>query len=255
VLASLAVGIFRRLEDFLERMVEAPAGRLGAAPQPVTLAKRIARAMDTNKRFGEDGVIVPNRYVLHLSPSDYASFEAYQASLEEDLAHDVLTRARREGYRLMARPRVILQPDGLVPRGEVRVAASVADADASAEAAQPLPDATSVLARAGHAVPDPNTAARAFLVVQTDGGPAARFDLGAALIAIGRAADNDVILDDPQVSRHHCQLKLQHGAYGFIDLGSRNGSTVNGQRVEEIALADGDRIRIGNTSIEFRLRG
>ncbi len=71
VLASLAVGIFRRLEDFLERMVEAPAGRLGAAPQPVTLAKRIARAMDTNKRFGEDGVIVPNRYVLHLSPTDY----------------------------------------------------------------------------------------------------------------------------------------------------------------------------------------
>jgi pSer/pThr/pTyr-binding forkhead associated (FHA) protein len=64
-----------------------------------------------------------------------------------------------------------------------------------------------------------------------------------------------VILDDPQVSRHHCQLKLQHGAYGFVDLGSRNGSSVNGQRVEEIALADGDRIRIGNTSVEFRLRG
>jgi FHA domain-containing protein len=256
VLASLAVGIFRRLEDFLERMVEAPAGRLGAAPQPVTLAKRIARAMDTNKRFGEDGVIVPNRYVLHLSPTDYASFEAYQGSLEEDLAHDVLTRARREGYRLMARPRVILQPDGLVPRGEVRVAAAVADADESAaEPVQALPDATSVLARAGHAVPEPNAAARAFLVVQTDGGPAARFDLGAALIAIGRAADNDVILDDPQVSRHHCQLKLQHGAYGLVDLGSRNGSSVNGQRVEEIALADGDRIRIGNTSVEFRLRG
>ncbi len=94
-----------------------------------------------------------------------------------------------------------------------------------------------------------------YLVVQTDGGAAARFDLGGALIAIGRAADNDVILDDPQVSRHHCQLKLQHGAYGFVDLQSRNGSTVNGQRVEEIALADGDRIRVGNTSVEFRLRG
>ena len=156
----------------------------------------------------------------------------------------------------MARPRVTLQPDGLVPRGEVRVAAAVADADAAGPPpAQPLPDATSVFARAGHAVPEPTAAARAYLVVQTDGGAAARFDLGAALIAIGRAADNDVILDDPQVSRHHCQLKLQHGAYGFVDLQSRNGSTVNGQRVEEIALADGDRIRVGNTSVEFRLRG
>jgi hypothetical protein len=249
------VGIFRRLEGFLERMVEAPAGRLGAAPQPVTLAKRIARAMDTNKRFGEEGVIVPNRHVVHLSPTDYGTFESYHGSLEDDLEHDVLTRARREGYRLMARPRVLLQPDPLVPRGEVRVAATVADDAAAPVEARPAADDTVVLARPGHAIPEPTAPSRAYLVVQTDGGPAARFDLGGALIAVGRAADNDVILDDPQVSRHHCQLKLQHGAYGFVDLQSRNGSIVNGQRVEEIALANGDRIRIGNTNMEFRLRG
>jgi hypothetical protein len=221
----------------------------------VTLAKRIARAMDTNKRFGEDGVIVPNRYVLHLSPNDYATFESYHGSLEDDLAHEVLSRARREGYRLMARPRVILQSDGLVPRGEVRVAAAVADNDAVPIAAPAVADATAVLARPGHDVPAPGAPTRAHLVVQTDGGAPARFELGAALIAVGRASDNDVILDDPQVSRHHCQLKLQHGAYGFVDLQSRNGSMVNGQTVQEIALADGDRIRIGNTSIEFRLHG
>jgi hypothetical protein len=249
------VGIFRRLESFLERMVEAPAGRLGAAPQPVTLAKRIARAMDTNKRFGEDGVIVPNRYVVHLSPTDYASFESYHGSLEDDLEHEVLTRARKEGYRLMARPRVLIQPDGLVPRGDVRVAAAVADEAAEPIEARPTADDTVVLARPGHAIPEPNAASRAYLVVQTDGGAAARFDLAGALIAVGRASDNDVILDDPQVSRHHCQLKLQHGAYGFVDLQSRNGSAVNGQQVEEIALANGDRIRIGNTSMEFRTRG
>ena len=67
----------------------------------------------------------------------------------------------------------------------------------------------------------------------------------APLIGIGRASDNDVILDDPLVSRHHCQLKLQHGAYGFADLGSRNGSFVNGQPVTEIALGPGDVIRVG----------
>ena len=51
-----------------------------------------------------------------------------------------------------------------------------------------------------------------------------QFDLGGPLISIGRASDNDVIVDDPKVSRHHRQLKLQHGAYSLADLGSRNGS-------------------------------
>jgi hypothetical protein len=257
VLASLAVGIFRRLEDFLERLVEAPAGRLGVAPpQPVTLAKRIERAMDTNKRFSEGGVIVPNRYAVHLNPADYAPFDAYHGSLEDDLAHDALTRARKLGYKLVARPRVVLKADPMVPRGEVRVAAAVADEEAEAAPAVPAdPTNTSILARPGHAAPEPESASRAYLVVQTDGAPPARFDLGGALIAIGRGADNDVIVDDPQVSRHHCQLKLQNGAYGFVDLQSRNGSTVNGRPAEEIALADGDMIRIGATSIEFRLRG
>ena len=98
-----------------------------------------------------------------------------------------LTRARRLGYRLVARPRVVLRPDPMVPRGEVRVAAAVADEDsATAPAATPDPSNTSVLARPGHAVPEPDSASRAFLVVHTDGAAPARFDLGGALIAIGR---------------------------------------------------------------------
>ena len=99
------VGILQRVEGFLERLFEAPAGRLGASLQPVSLAKRIERAMDTNKSFGDVGVIVPNQYVLHLNPTDFASFESYRAALEDDLGHGVLTRARRERYTLVARPR------------------------------------------------------------------------------------------------------------------------------------------------------
>ena len=72
------MGILSRVEAFLERFLEAPAGRLGASIQPVSLAKRLERAMDTNKTYGEAGVIVPNRYDLHLHPSDYAAFESYR---------------------------------------------------------------------------------------------------------------------------------------------------------------------------------
>jgi hypothetical protein len=246
------VGILQRVEGFLEHLFEAPAGRLGASLQPVSLAKRIERAMDTNKSFGDAGVIVPNQYVLHLNPTDFAAFESYRAALEDDLAHGVLTRARHERYTLVARPRVHLNADRATRRGDIRVAARVVD-DAGQrrhrEDAAPVTSDTVVLSTREGAAPE--SARRAYLLVATQGQDPVQFDLGGPLITIGRASDNDVIVDDPMVSRHHCQLKVQHGAYGFVDLGSRNGSMVNGQPVQEVALGPGDVIQIGSTTIEF----
>jgi len=251
------MGILSRVEAFLERFLEAPAGRLGASIQPVSLAKRLERAMDTNKTYGEAGVIVPNHYDLHLHPADYAAFESYRASLEDDLAHGVLARARHERYSLVARPRVTILADEATRRGEIRVAANVVDERGGrVQEAEPMPANadTMVHVRQG-ADAAPESARRAYLLVSTRGGKPVQFDLGGALIGVGRASDNDVIVDDAMVSRHHCQLKLQHGAYSFTDLGSRNGSSVNGQPVTEIALGPGDIIRIGDTEIEFQVRG
>ncbi len=253
------MGILQRVEGFLERLFEAPAGRLGATLQPVSLAKRIERAMDTTKSFGDGGVIVPNQYALHLNPVDYASFESYRSALEDDLAHGILTRARHEHYTLVARPRVHLVADQLVPRGDIRVAAKVVD-DAgdqpSADRRMPVTSNTVVIATQQAPPPAaPDSARRAYLLVATEGQPSVRFDLGGPLITVGRASDNDVIVDDPMVSRHHCQLKLQHGAYSFADLGSRNGSRVNGQPVQEVALGPGDVIQIGSTTLEFGVSG
>jgi hypothetical protein len=250
------MGILSRVEAFLERFLEAPAGRLGASIQPISLSKRIERAMDTNKTYGHAGVIVPNEYALHLHPSDFAGFASYRNSLEEDLAHGIIARARHERYTLVARPRVSIVSDDATRRGEIRVAANVADERGMTPAeAQPLPAGSETMVLSAHAGADaPESAKRAFLMVSTRGSIPVHFDLGGALIGIGRASDNDVIVDDPMVSRHHCQLKLQHGAYSFTDLGSRNGSTVNGQPVSQIALGPGDLIRIGDTEIEFGIR-
>ena len=256
VLASGPMGILSRVESFLERFLEAPAGRLGASIQPVSLAKRIERAMDTNKTYGDAGVIVPNHYDLHLHPADYAAFASYRGSLEDDLAHGVLARVRHERYTLVARPRVQILSDDATRRGEIRVAANVVDqrGDRMLDAT-PMPASSDTMVFNRPTGADaPDSARRAYLLVSTRGSQAVQFDLGGHLIGIGRASDNDVIVDDPMVSRHHCQLKLQHGAYGFTDLGSRNGSTVNGQPVSQVALGPGDVIRIGDTEIEFRVR-
>lgn len=250
------MGILSKVEAFFERIFEAPAGRVGARLQPVSLTKRIERAMDTNKSFRDGGVLVPNVYELHLSPADFGVFASYRGSLEDDLAHGVLTRARHEQYTLVARPQVSIQADEAVPRGDVRVAARVVDDEGRrVRADEPVATAsdTIVFARPGFEVAPPDSAARAYLLVGQDSAEPIRFDLGAALISIGRASDNDLIVDDPLVSRHHCQLKLQHGAYSFADLGSRNGSWINGQEAREVALGPGDRIRVGSTEIEFQV--
>jgi hypothetical protein len=117
MLGSAAMGILSRVESFLERFLEAPAGRLGASIQPVSLAKRIERAMDTNKTYGDIGVIVPNQYDLHLNPADFAAFASFRASLEDDLAHGILSRVRHERYSLVARPRVRIVSDEETRRG------------------------------------------------------------------------------------------------------------------------------------------
>ncbi len=250
------MSLLSRVESFLERFLEAPAGRLGASIQPVSLAKRIERAMDTNKTYGDAGVIVPNSYDLHLHPADYAAFASYRASLEDDLAHGILSRARHERYTLVARPRVRILSDDDTRRGEIRVAANVIDerGDRVSEAT-PMPASSDTMVFSRPSEGDaPDSARRAYLLVSTRGSRPVQFDLGGHLIGVGRASDNDVIVDDPMVSRHHCQLRLQHGAYSFADLGSRNGSTVNGQAVSQVALGPGDVIRIGDTEIEFQVR-
>lgn len=250
------MGILSRVESFLERFLEAPAGRLGASIQPVSLAKRIERAMDTSKTFRDGGVIVPNQFELHLHPRDFAAFASYRGSLEDDLAHGVMARARRERYTLVARPHVRILSDDGTRRGEIRVAANVVDERGQrTRESEPVPASsdTMIFDRPAPGA-SPDSAQRAYLLVSTRGSRPVQFDLGGHLIGIGRASDNDVIVDDPMVSRHHCQLRLQHGAYSFADLGSRNGSMVNGQPVSQIALGPGDVIEIGDTDVEFQVR-
>ena len=72
-------------------------------------------------------------------------------------------------------------------------------------------------------------------------------ELDGAPLTIGRASDNGLVIHDTRVSRHHARLQARRGALVFTDLASTNGSRVNGSRVAEVALGEGDRIEIGDT--------
>ena len=116
------------LERFLERLFERPSARLlGAHLEPVTLARRVERAMDEERRVAADGMLAPTRFAVRVSQADVAAL-ARLPTLEDDLAAVALDHARRRGYRIPERPIVALLGAPELAPGDVRVTAGFADA-------------------------------------------------------------------------------------------------------------------------------
>jgi pSer/pThr/pTyr-binding forkhead associated (FHA) protein len=90
------------------------------------------------------------------------------------------------------------------------------------------------------------------LVVESGSQSGQRFAVNRPLISIGRSADNDIVLQDPMVSKNHARVIQQGNNLLVEDLGSSNGTIVNGQKVTSHVLADGDRLYLGETNLTFR---
>lgn len=104
------------------------------------------------------------------------------------------------------------------------------------------------------AAPRPATQANLEVVVGT-GLAGTNYPITSRGLSIGRSEDRDVVIPDPAASRHHAQISMQGADYVLRDMGSSNGIYVNGVRVRECTLADGDMLRIGNTEMRFGREG
>lgn len=245
---------FLALERFIERAFERPVSRLfHTRLQPVQLQRRLERAMDTERRVGADRTYVPNRYRVQLHPDDLADFASYQATLEAELADELLARAHARGYALVDRPRVSLHANVAMPRGEVAVIAELTDPGspgAAPDAGQGTPAPLAAAGLGSHTAVfelPPRGAPTLALTVREPGTPPRRLAPQVGGLRIGRAPDNDLVLRDGRVSRHHGQLTPRGGTWIYRDLGSTNGSFLNGTRVTEIALGPGDVLRLGDS--------
>jgi hypothetical protein len=243
-----------RVEAFVSRVIEGWSARLfGAKLQPVQIAKRLIRAMEAHQTISLSKTFVPNSYVVSLGPTDFAQFEQYRRSLERDLAETLLGAARERSYTLLGYPSVELERDDDLAPGDIRVSCAMVDASGD----EVEPDAKTLGAvESGHTMvldreallKERPRAPRASLA-QRDGPPVS---LGQDPVLIGRDPQNDLVLDDRRVSRKHAEVRLRLGRYTLYDLQSTNGTYVNGRRVAERVLDDGDKISIGGLEIVFR---
>ena len=243
-----------RVEAFVSRVIEGWSARLfGAKLQPVQIAKRLIRAMEAHQTISLSKTFVPNSYVVSLGPTDYANFEQYRRSLERDLAETLLGAARERSYTLLAYPSVEIERDDDLPPGDIRVSCAMVDASGD----EVEPDAKTLGAvESGHTM----VLDREKLLKERPRAPRASLEqreappvsLGPDPVLIGRDPQNDLVLDDRRVSRKHAEVRLRLGRYTLYDLQSTNGTYVNGRRVAERVLDDGDKISIGGLEILFR---
>jgi hypothetical protein len=257
------VGILNDFERRLEGTIEgifAKAFRSGL--HPVELATRILKEMEAGKTVGVRGVWVPNHYVFGLSPPDTERFSDTQKALRRELESVVADGARERGWGLVGPPEVEFEEDEGLKQGRFTCEASLVEGPngwappvepAAAPAAGSAPTAGNAAGATGvAAAPDGAASGPASLTLLRGGTAAQRFTLQKERTVVGRLPECDVVVDDPGASRHHAEIRRVGGSYVVSDLGSTNGTLVNDAAVGEQALADGDRITIGNTVLEFR---
>ncbi len=250
------------IERFFERLFERPSARLFRTRlQPLQLQRRIERAMEAERRVTLDRTLVPNRFVVHLHPDDLASFGDLVEPLAVELADGALTFARAHHFSLADRPRVDLRADARIQRSDIRVEARFADPPTERSSGAPAASGPLGDNQRGWAevpsdptetrvfrVPQP-TSPRAVVAVTDPDGRRHRVMIDSGGLAIGRADDNDLVARDSRVSRHHGRIAGRGGTLVYLDLGSTNGSRVNGEPVTEVVLGVGDRLEIGSTTI------
>ena len=223
--------------------------------QPVELARKLAKEMDAHKTAGVARVYVPNEYTVYLSGKDRVRLEGYERSLEQELSGYLLDHARRRSYDLLTRPTVAFETDERLRLGEfgiqtrlVKPPAHEGESPVQGEEGQ-----TMVYSAVRDAPPAEPPGRRAEVttraVVTVDD---RRYVLEGPRATIGRSKDADCVLRDPNVSRHHAELRrAAPGDWTIADLGSTNGVKVNGRRVGSTRLKSGDQVTLGTTTFRF----
>lgn len=241
------MGVLQRFERRVQHLVDGAFARaFKAEVQPVEVASALARECDDRAAIvGRGRTIVPNAFVVELGRSDHERLSGLADTLAAELATAVREHADDQGYSFIGPVDVAFEEVDELDTGVFRIRS----ASHAGGTGRP---ATALLSR--------SSSRRTLATLEVDG---RGIPLAGGATVIGRGAEADVRVDDPGVSRRHAEVRLTTAPAGgrgtpsaeVVDLGSTNGTAVDGQRTPRAALRDGSRITVGTTTLVFRSGG
>lgn len=262
------MGFIEKLEQGLEKAVRGTFSK-GGSFEPVDIANRLRTEMDNKAYAVANGrTIAPNVFTVEFSSSDFSRAQEWGVPLAEELCDVVIRHARAQGYSLRGAVRVTFSLNQKLETGSFDLTGSQQKVTSPAETPSPQqaqPAGQSLPDRITRPAPDPSTQpvpasqlpqtparqAQPQVVLDINGKRLAVKDLP---VTLGRGSQADIRVDDTGVSRLHLEIIQQDKTYLAVDLGSTNGSYINGQRLLGRAeLTHGTVIEMGRARIVFRL--
>lgn len=289
------MSVLQRFEKRLEGLVEGAFAKVfKGVVHPVEIASAMQREAEAHKAILAGGrTLVPNRYVIDLSPYDHGRLAPYAAALAQELAQAQAEYIGEHGWTVYGDVIVEVERGEGLDTGMFRVTAEVfTGAEEPAPAYGPPPGApgmpppgmgapgmphgmppgpVSPAGPGGYMPPAPVSPAGPQYgaphaptsgppgpqmgharLVSSDG---RQYSIGIGSTTIGRGEQATMRLPDVGISRRHARLDYDGSQLVLTDLGSTNGTLVNGQRISAVALNPGDVIQVGTTTLTFRVDG
>ncbi|MFJ5996933.1 FhaA domain-containing protein [Streptomyces sp. NPDC092370] len=281
------MGVLKKFEQRLEGLVNGTFAKVFKSEvQPVEIAGALQRECDNNATiWNRDRTVVPNDFIVELSTPDFERLSPYSGQLGDELAGMVRDYAKQQRYTFMGPIKVHLEKADDLDTGLYRVRSRTLASSSSQQGgpgggaapaaapggrpggygypppaapggAPPMPASPPPGGRpGGYGYPPaasgqrpPAAGGRTRHWIEING---TRHQISRATLVLGRSTDADVRIDDPGVSRRHCEIRT--GTPSTIqDLGSTNGIVVDGQHTTRATLRDGSRIVVGSTTIIYR---
>ena len=232
------MSLFERIEAACAAFIERSFARTFPSDlEPTQIARKLVAVMEARTRGEEGHLHAPGSYIVYVNPSDFERLAEHQAYLEREWADLLRDLAGRVGIRFLdGDPSVEMTSRESIPAGAVDVGVlDEATVTIDAAALKRLP--------------------RRFHLRMIKGVPAYGVYYIEGRARVGRSEESDVFLVDPSVSRTHAVVEVDGIEPVVRDLGSTNGTFINGERIEARALQDGDELMFGNTRMRFEASG